>query len=99
MVVSSGGAEQVSKFHRHGGFEATEKVFYSSIPYQAQLFEEKFGSGALSDHQKHRRKMYEQAVQLDIHHEKEHDVHGRQWGFTWSHSFPVDWIMSCAEIA
>ena len=41
--------------------------------YQAQLFKEKFGSGALSDDQKHRRKMHEQAVQLDIHHEKERD--------------------------
>ena len=42
--------------------------------YQAQLFKEKFGSGALSDDQKHRRKMYEQALQLDIHHENERDM-------------------------
>ena len=34
--------------------------------YQAQLFEEKFGLDALSDHQKERRNMYERAAQLKV---------------------------------
>ena len=43
--------------------------------YQAQLFEEKFGSDALSDHQKQRRDMHERAAKLkDSNPEKEpHD--------------------------
>ena len=42
--------------------------------YQAQLFEEKFGSDALSDHQKQRRDMYERAAKLKVGNpEKERD--------------------------
>ena len=43
--------------------------------YQAQLFEEKFGLDALSDHQKERRNMYERAAQLKVtpYEEKECD--------------------------
>ena len=45
--------------------------------YQAQLFEEKFGLDALSDHQKQRRNMYERAAQLKVAHYEEEECDER----------------------